>query len=823
MVDSGLFIWDIPHLDDIYDNCLIRINTNSGKAKQISEKFTIVNESNKIQITNLNGGELVESGSRFKIKWNTNGLKSELFKIEFSDNNGATWNRVESRILNVNEYLWKVPNIESEKCKIKIIAVENEKIYDISEQVFTISKLSKLKVSNPHKNQKYYAEENMEINWSVINVRGKKVNIYNSRDKGLTWNIIKRTVPNSGKYIWEIPPYDTTSYFSKIKVELSTNIRINDISSGNFTLYGKPEIQMNSPNTENLIVEDKSSYKIVWDSKNIRENRINLYYSQDNGKKWKPIAKDISNKGYFNWIIPNLKTIDCIFKVESSVEPKIYSISKYSMKITEKALIVIENNFNDKKYIALDSINLNWKSYNLTDKYLNLLLSIDGGKNWKIVKSNFIDKNTIKISLPFINKSSNNCKIKIVESNEQSNFDMTQGLFSIIRPKGDLVILPQDKKTFNYNDKMDIIWESKFLSDKKGELSYSLDSGNNWKNIDLLDLSSGTYIWDIPNIKNKSNQCMIKINVIDAEFEYKNNIGTFTINPSPLININNDISDTVKTNMPFTINTSIVNTNENYYNLYYSLSNGIRWTLIGNNLNIKDFSWNVPSIKGFKNILLKAELVADIQIMDEKKYKILEQSINLTLLKPNGNEKFKVDQEIEIVWSIKKIYDKTIDIYFSIDGGNSWKLIEKNAPNSGKYIWTISDDTDTSKKCKVKVQSNVNQNIFDVSDGLFTIDGLIETFNIITPNGGDLVYSGTSTFIYWENIKNQTDNVNLFYSKDNGQNWNLIEKDVENNGVYNWVVPKSIKYSGKCLVKIVSSKNSKHFGMSDNIFTIKSN
>ena len=548
-----------------------------------------------------------------------------------------------------------------------------------------------------------------------------------------------------------------------------------------------------------------------------------MYYSQDNGKKWKPIAKDISNKGYFNWVIPNLKTIDCIFKVESSVEPKIYSISKYSMKITEKALIVIENNFNDKKYIALDSINLNWKSYNLSDKYLNLLLSTDGGKNWKIVKSNFIDKNTTKISLPFINKSSNNCKIKIVESNEQSNFDITQGLFSIIRPKGDLVILAQDKKTFDYNDKMKIFWESKFLSDKKGELLYSLDSGNNWKNIDLLDLSSGTYIWDIPNLKNKSNQCMIKINVIDAELEYKDKIDFFTINPAPFININNDINDTVKTNMPFTINTSIVNTNENYYNLYYSLSNGISWTFIGNNLDIKDFSWNVPSIKGFKNILLKAELVADMQIVDIKKYKILEQSINLTLLKPNGKEKFKVGQEIDVVWSIKKIYDKTIDIYFSIDGGNSWKLIEKNAPNSGKYLWKISDDIDTSKNCKVKVQSNVNQNIFDVSDGLFTIDGLIETFNIITPNGGDLVYSGTSTFIYWENIKNQTDNVNLFYTIDNGQNWRLIEKNVENNGVYNWVVPKSIKYSGKCLVKIVSSKNSKLFGMSDNIFTIKSN
>ena len=41
----------------------------------------------------------------------------------FSINDGATWERVESRILNTsNEYLWKVPDLESDKCKIKISA-----------------------------------------------------------------------------------------------------------------------------------------------------------------------------------------------------------------------------------------------------------------------------------------------------------------------------------------------------------------------------------------------------------------------------------------------------------------------------------------------------------------------------------------------------------------------------------------------------------------------------------------------------------------------------------------------------------------------------
>ena len=82
------------------------------------------------------------------------------------------------------------------------------------------------------------------------------------------------------------------------------------------------------------------------------------------------------------------------------------------------------------------------------------------------------------------------------------------------------------------------------------------------------------------------------------------------------------------------------------------------------------------------------------------------------MLKPNGDEKFKVGEQIDIVWSIKKIYDKTIDIFYSIDGGSSWVIIEKSAPNSGKYKWLISDNINTSSTCKIKVQSNINPVIF---------------------------------------------------------------------------------------------------------------
>ena len=132
----------------------------------------------------------------------------------------------------------------------------------------------------------------------------------------------------------------------------------------------------------------------------------------------------------------NLNTMDCIFKVESSVQPEVNSVSKYSIKITEKALIIIENNLNAMSFTALDSLELNWQSYNLKNKYLDLLLSIDNGENWITIKSNFVDFNKLKLAFPFISKSSTKCKIKLVESSEDDHYDISQGSFTILRPKG---------------------------------------------------------------------------------------------------------------------------------------------------------------------------------------------------------------------------------------------------------------------------------------------------------------------------------------------------------------------------------------------------
>ena len=73
----------------------------------------------------------------------------------------------------------------------------------------------------------------------------------------------------------------------------------------------------------------------------------------------------------------------------------------------------------------------------------------------------------------------------------------------------------------------------------------------------------------------------------------------------------------------------------------------------------------------------------------------------------------------------------------------------------------------------------------------------------------------------YPNIDKTINNVDIFYSLDKGQTWNLINKNLNNVGKYNWAVPNSISSSSKCLIKIVSSNNNKLVDYSDNTFIIK--
>jgi len=76
-----------------------------------------------VAISSPKANGLVQGGTPCEIQWKTEDSISEfgaVVMIEFSKNGGKSWEEIEENVPNAGKYLWKVPNIDSAQCKIRV-------------------------------------------------------------------------------------------------------------------------------------------------------------------------------------------------------------------------------------------------------------------------------------------------------------------------------------------------------------------------------------------------------------------------------------------------------------------------------------------------------------------------------------------------------------------------------------------------------------------------------------------------------------------------------------------------------------------------------
>lgn len=102
-------------------------------------------------------------------------------------------------------------------------------------------------------------------------------------------------------------------------------------------------------------------------------------------------------------------------------------------------------------------------------------------------------------------------------------------------------------------------------------------------------------------------------------------------------------------------------------------------------------------------------------------YQYQDMPVNLTLISPNGGEIWKRGSIRNITWSSNKIQGE-VNIFISFDHGVSYyDTIATNVTNNGIYEWTIPMSYPLSSYARVKIESNNNTDVNDVSESNFTI------------------------------------------------------------------------------------------------------
>ena len=91
-----------------------------------------------VKIISPKANDVVQAGDVCEIHWYADAEFGDLMTIEFSKNGGKSWDTVAKDVPNNGKYLWKVPEIDSAHCKVRVFFQDKPKFRGTSEMFSVI-------------------------------------------------------------------------------------------------------------------------------------------------------------------------------------------------------------------------------------------------------------------------------------------------------------------------------------------------------------------------------------------------------------------------------------------------------------------------------------------------------------------------------------------------------------------------------------------------------------------------------------------------------------------------------------------------------------
>lgn len=225
---TGSCVWKIPANIEAGDDYQIKVvSTTKPEIYGLSQPFSINGPS--IKLTSPGNGEIWYTNTIQKIAWTYSGIYPVWLKIECLSGNSS--NLIAHVYTNKSSdlYQWYVSSTlpASNNYKIRITAVEDSSITDVSDGYFTISNGSITLVS-PSGNEKWVTGETKNIVWTYKGNPGNMVKLELYRDSNYVGIIGSKSIGsgNTGSFVWKIPKEIKPGSGYRIRIVSTTNPNI---------------------------------------------------------------------------------------------------------------------------------------------------------------------------------------------------------------------------------------------------------------------------------------------------------------------------------------------------------------------------------------------------------------------------------------------------------------------------------------------------------------------------------------------------------------------------------------------------------------------
>jgi hypothetical protein len=201
--NDGGYNWTIPDDPALEsDNCRVRITDIDNYPTDTSDNLFSIVLPPAIFVTSPNGGESWEVGDYHLIAWDSQGIVGNV-NIDYSVNNGASWNTIISNTANDGSHNWRVPDDASGSCLARVRETDGDPA-DTSDGVFSIILPAHIKVLAPNGGETWDAGSVRQITWTGPGIYNH-VKIDYSINNGGTWITIIESTSDDGNYSWTVP------------------------------------------------------------------------------------------------------------------------------------------------------------------------------------------------------------------------------------------------------------------------------------------------------------------------------------------------------------------------------------------------------------------------------------------------------------------------------------------------------------------------------------------------------------------------------------------------------------------------------------------
>ncbi|HQQ06575.1 MAG TPA: hypothetical protein PLP56_06320, partial [Candidatus Omnitrophota bacterium] len=525
----------------------------------------------------------------------------------------------------------------------------------------------------------------------------------------------------------------------------TAQIRITDPSNANathtgpvFQIYGAIDVTV--PNGAQSW-EVGTNQDIFWDITGNIAN-VEIFYSPTGADgTWTSIGTTTGADGADGWTWTNISPTLTLsktakIKVVDTTYTEVSDISTGNFELKGKISNVVVGS-SILTYTGTSSTTISWtKSGEFAT--VDIALSLDGGSTYSVpIKSVASDASPTDWTIP--NYIGNNLKVRVKDATVGSSVENYSSIFKI---KGSIVIdAPTAVTEWSVKSPHNVLWTPVgTYADTNVQISYSAD-GETW--VPIISVEAGahnvqqTYAWT-PDGSYIGTNRYLKIATLfgDADIDVSATKSGFKL--------------TGAVNLTYPDATGIIwNIGSEYkiawnasglvtpVKIEYSTTDGNSWDpLTDTHVGVdgyNEYPWTIPGDLNSEQCRIRvSDARTDFASVTDTSANTFSIRPVISISAPVSGQNIPATSSVPLRWSVTGSSITLVDLYYSVDNGGNWVLVEEDVPvaQGTTYNWPNTLTNKVNNQGKVRVIDSGNPQVIGTMAGAFNIIGNLDLLTL---------------------------------------------------------------------------------------------